>query len=410
MTRRRRTAPPCSGGDRQPQRAGAGEQQQDGGVPATQRAASRSRPPGCAWPRGARPWSPCAGQDGGDDGDGQPGRDADQDRCRGEAERRGRVVRAQAREELAQAQRDAEARAEAEQRRQQAEHRRLAEHGAEDLAARGADAAQQRELPAALGHEDGEGVVDDERRHQQGDPAEQQEHGVELAGLAGDLFGGALAQLVAGAHGDGAAEGLGRVAPQRRLADAVPGDQVDAVVAARAEEPPQGLGRDRGHAAVLVVQEGGAKTRVDGADERERLDPPLGGDPHAVALAQAELLGGGRVDGDLAGGRGQPPAGRVLPAQPRVGRDGDAERPLPRSGAWGRPSRSRMRTRGAGHARGSATGRRPGYRAVGVVAPSSSSRPASRAVDAAARQKRTPAPPAREAVCLRRCATRPVSP
>src|ERR687897_70527 len=197
------------------------------------------------------------------------------------------------------------------------------------MAARGADAAQQRELPAALGHEDGEGVVDDERRHQQGDPAEQQEHGVELAGLAGDLFGGALAQLVAGAHGDGAAEGLGRVAPQRRLADAVPGDQVDAVVAARAEEPPQGLGRDRGHAAVLVVQEGGAETRVDGADERERLDPPLGGDPHAVALAQAELLGGGRVDGDLAGGRGQPPAGRVLPAQPRVGRDGDAERPLP---------------------------------------------------------------------------------
>ena len=95
------------------------------------------------------------------------------------------------------------------------------------------------------------------------------------------------------------------------LADAVPGDQVDAVVAARAEEPPRGLGRDRGHAAALVVQEGGAETQVDGADERERLDPPLGGDPHAVALAQAELLGGGRVNGDLAGDAGSRPWSRL---------------------------------------------------------------------------------------------------
>src|SRR4029453_1133159 len=64
-----------------------------------------------------------------------------------------------------------------------------------------------------------------------------------------------------------------------------------------AGRPGAGRGGAAGHAAARVVQEGGAEPRVDGADERERLDPPLGGDPHAVALAQAEVLGGGRVEG-----------------------------------------------------------------------------------------------------------------
>ena len=341
-------------------RAGAGERSRDGGGPATRRAASRSRPPGCASPRGARPWSPWRGQDGG--ATGRPARSRRRSGpFGGEAERRGRAVRARlARSGASPARRRSPRRAE-----QRRHSRAPPPRRARSRLPRAAPTQRSSASCGCAGPRDGEGVVDDERRHQQG-PRRKQEHG--LTGRPGwRLFGGALAQLVAG-HVTAPPRASSRRAaapPGRRR----PGDS-RCVVAARAEEAAGLVGR-RGHAAAIVVQEAAPRPGSTCDDVNVSTRPRRRSD--AVAIAQAELLG-------VARRRRSQPAARAAPAG-RVcqrSRGSDAtEMPSGRSrrsGAW-----DGRRGRGCARGRQARLGDGDDRDRAGGVEPVSSSRPSSRA-------------------------------
>ena len=96
---------------------------------------------------------------------------------------------------------------EADDRADDAEHQRLDEDGAQHLAARGAERAQQRELARPLGDGDRERVEDQEGADEQRDageasrPSEEAELVPDVAGLLGGL-------LAAGAHLDAARQRL----------------------------------------------------------------------------------------------------------------------------------------------------------------------------------------------------------
>ena len=80
----------------------------------------------------------------------------------------------------------------------EADRRRLEHDAGEDLATRGAERAQHRELAGALGDRDREGVEDQERADEQGDPGEDQQRGLDEAGELADVVALGLDVLGAG--------------------------------------------------------------------------------------------------------------------------------------------------------------------------------------------------------------------
>ncbi len=94
---------------------------------------------------------------------------------------------------------DAEAGDDADGRGEHAQRERLGDHGAEHLAAAGAEGAQHRELAAPLCHGDAEGVEDDERADEDGDAGERQKHRrQEAVDGGGRLAGRVRGRLLAG--------------------------------------------------------------------------------------------------------------------------------------------------------------------------------------------------------------------
>ena len=145
-------------------------------------------------------------------------------------------------EQRPQAGRDGDAQREPQERADDAQRQPLADHRAHDLAARGAQRAQQRELAHPLGDGDREGVEDDERADEQRDPREgEQRRGQEAQALL-DVAGLVAGLLLAGADDRRAPEvALERVA-QRLGGDALAGRSLDLVEAVLAEHP-LGLGQ-----------------------------------------------------------------------------------------------------------------------------------------------------------------------
>ena len=100
----------------------------------------------------------------------------DEDRARLEGDAGGRDVGAEGLEQRVDGLGDAEAGDDAGGRGEHAQRERLGDHGAEHLAAAGAERAKHRELAAPLGHGDAEGVEDDERADEDGDAGEREQH------------------------------------------------------------------------------------------------------------------------------------------------------------------------------------------------------------------------------------------
>ncbi len=88
----------------------------------------------------------------------------------------------------------------------EAEQQPLADDRAPDLAARGAEGAQQRELAHALGDGDREGVEDEEGADEQRDEGEREQEGLQEAEVVADVLGLLGRLLLAGAHVDVGAE------------------------------------------------------------------------------------------------------------------------------------------------------------------------------------------------------------
>ena len=176
---------------------------------------------------------------------------------------------------------------------------------ATDLAAPGADGAQQRELPDALGDDDRERVVDDEHGHEERHPRERLQHGAQHIGDALGVAGRLAAQLVARPHLVLAPDGLAHALGQRRLGQAGRALDVDGVVGRLSDG-------EEGEAVGLAHHDVAVRAR--------RVLAPVAGQPHDLDVVAARrgrelqagagapvlAAGGVLVDGDLArlaGGR-----------------------------------------------------------------------------------------------------------
>ena len=179
-----------------------------------------------------------------------------------------------------------------------AHDQRLGHDRAQHLAPRGAGEAQQPELARALGDHDRQGVEDRERPDQQRHAAEAQQHALDDRDEALQPVQGEAVLLGRGLD-LGLRQRRGQVATHLRGGRAA-----------------GGLDEDRVHAPGLVEQalrgvqvehrdRRGAQ-RVDGAERRDAGDAEAprragGRDARAVADVQVLLVGGTRVDDDLAG-------------------------------------------------------------------------------------------------------------
>ena len=188
----------------------------------------------------------------------------------------------------------------------------LGQHGAQHLAARGAERAQQRELARALGDRDRERVEDQEAADQQRDAGEHEQRGADEAERVGR--GPAPASRPAPCR-------CGRRSPwcrarvtiaalsclRRRAACGGDGDVVVAVVAGH----PLRLGQrqdDQPRAGEVV----GVAERGDAGD-RVLLGRGLARDRDGVALVEVVLVGRRLVERDLvvAAAAGRPPCSRT---------------------------------------------------------------------------------------------------
>ena len=180
-----------------------------------------------------------------------------------------------------------------------ADGQRLAHHRVEDLAARGAEGAQQAELADALGDGDRERVEDQERghhgdhaaEHQQDDPQVAQEVLVDLVGLAR----GVLAARSRPAR-CAAAPPAGACCSCSALTPSAPATNSWSNLPTR---PATRWAAGRVSVAEATAPERGAADLVD-AHHPVALHAPVAG--HADALAELEAVAVGRaaVDGGLA--------------------------------------------------------------------------------------------------------------
>lgn len=240
---------------------------------------------------------PAGGQPGGEHGDHDADDQGGQDGRRGDDQRTGRDLRLEELHRGAHGHGEADAAGQADDRGDGADDGGLGEDRALDLAAVGADGAQQGQFPGALGDQHREGVVDEEDADEEGDTGEDQQalahagHGpLDELGLLGGEGGAGLG------FGALAEQGLD---PGQQLVGggAVLGRYGDLLVEAGLEV--QLLG-DPG------VEQDQAAARVDGAvlggedaGEGELLDRAVGGDADLVADL---VLAAGRallVEGDL---------------------------------------------------------------------------------------------------------------
>ena len=212
----------------------------------------------------------------------------DEDRPRLERDAGGRDVGPHGLEEQVDGLGDAEAGDDADGRGEHAERERLGDHGAEHLAAAGAEGAQHRELAAPLRHGDAEGVEDDERADEDGDAGERQQHrrqeGVDRGGrLVGRVGGRLLAGLDAHRRRQGGLDARGELLGR----DAGIGGDRDAAqlagLAAPALHVLQAAGDDDGaaHGAGVAPREH--------AGDLDVLEAGRGGDVEAVARLEALL-------------------------------------------------------------------------------------------------------------------------
>jgi hypothetical protein len=199
-----------------------------------------------------------------------------------------------------------------------ADRQRLQHHGPDDLAAGGADGAQQRDLPGPLAHDDRERVVDAERGHQQGDAGERGERAAQHGQEVGvDLVDPVLGQLGAGQGLDAPGEPGGDAVDQRLLRHArvcLDQDAADQVRVA-AEVALGGMAGEPGPRdltqAVLVAEGGDA----------HHPHPQRGRDLDGghVTDGQVARLGGTPVDDDLVVGPGRPALGQPVGVEVGVG-------------------------------------------------------------------------------------------
>nr|WP_264159837.1 hypothetical protein [Actinomadura montaniterrae] len=247
---------------------------------------------------GPHPRRPQRGTERGDERHEQPGRHRHQQRRRGDGEPFHRDPDPERREQQPEQRGEAEPAGEPGQGRGAADHQRLDAGERHDLAAAGAERAQQRRLAGPLRHRDGERVVDAERRDEQGHPAERAEHDPERLEEAVLHGGHALVDL--GAVGDGLGPGGQHGADargQRVLAHPTCGADRDAAdTAGRLRDVPlRALQAERGERRLAE-----RVLAAELADPDDRHGNALGReDGRPVADLQLSLVGEHLVDDDL---------------------------------------------------------------------------------------------------------------